>query len=546
MISCRAIFHFVCLLLISCDNLYKDPIGKQINRCDFKCFTEPIFEPVFLDDPEEETYEAPKYSKNFYKNISCNVTTDMPINDVIINLAKQADISACISNNVSGKITLFVQNKKFIELLDDICDTCNLRYKINGNSITVENDTPYLETYDLQFLNISRESKGEIATANDVFSNMDMSQDSHGNNVKNNKIDNGSNSSLKGTGKNDFWAELEASIKTIIEAKSDKSSDISIHKQGGLISVIANSKKQKAIKKYIDKLKKTTETQVLIEAKILEVSLKDEYRGGINWYSKDNGMFPISMKFGDELSNSSQLTAFSVGANNSTNFNAIIKFIEKFGSVKTLSNPRITVMNNQSAILKVARNEVITKLSIYRQFSSNNDSRNSDSLYTDIQTIPIGLIFTVQPAIDSKTKNIILTLRPTLSRVVNFKKVPSYIYVSGKENKANNLNNNLTMMDIPIVEVRELDSVLNVKSGQVIVLGGLMQEKAKNEKIGIPGLSKSPIMKDLFGASSKDSEVTELIIFLRARVIDKKRKNNVHPKDADYLKNYTNDTRPIL
>ena len=366
--------------------------------------------------------------------------------------------------------------------------------------------------YSIQFLNLSRESTGEISTSNDVFSGLSELNDK----AKTKKLDNVSSSSVKGSGRSDFWAELEAILKTILLKPKG---NYTLHRQCGMISVLGNSRQHHAVKQYIIQLQKEASLQVLIEAKIVEVLLKNEYRSGINWYSKEGASFPFSLKSYDQLSNSSQLTSSSLGYDNSLNFNTILRFIERFGAVRTISSPRITVLNNQSAVLKVAKNEVITKPGVYRQFSSSYDSRNSDSLYTDIQTIPIGLIFTVQPAIDYKRKNIILSLRPSLSRVVNYKKVPAYTTIS--ESRKNDFKD-WAVVDIPIVESRELDSVLRIKSGEVIVLGGLMQERSHKEHIGLPGNSNG-ILDILFNSHSKKSETTELVIFLRAKIVDSNR-----------------------
>ncbi len=528
--------------LYACDKIHKKHLTKPITINDTKDFSEPIFEQIPIENTEEIKENEVLYNEKFYTKISCHITSGMALNDAIINLAKESNISVCLANGINEKISLSAQNKPFIDIIEDICNLCDLRYKIINDSISIEKDQPYLEVYDIQFLNLSRESKCKIASTNDVFASADSITHDNRSKKTQNVLDNGSSSSVKAKGKNDFWAELENSIKAILN--DTENSSVSIHRQGGLVSIIANSKKHKVIKDYIKLLKKTTETQVLIEAKILEVKLKDEYRSGINWYTSGTSKIILDAKSADDISNSSQLPMFSLGYS-STNFSSILKYIERFGAIKTLSNPRITVMNNQSAVLKVARNEIVSKPAIYRNFSTYRDTRSSDSFYTDIQTIPIGLIFTVQPAIDFSNKTITLTLRPTISRVVDFKKIPTYTYI-GNGGSTSAMNAHQNTIDIPVVEVRELDSVLNVKSGQVIVLGGLMQEKSISEISGVPGTKKYKVIKDIFNSSAEDSEISELIIFLRARIIDKKSKNVIHPKDINYSKKYTNDTRPII
>lgn len=505
-------------------------------------FTSPIFEDIEIDDSliDDTDDEREVLLPNFYKKVSCSLTPETNINCVLLELARQVGVSIGVKANVNVSASIVINEKPFISVIKDVCDMCNLKYTINGNFVKVEADTPYLKMYDVQFLNSTREVKAETSTTNDAISNLNLggtSQESQDSNKEN-----GSSSSVKGNGKTDFWRELDENIKMIINNDDKTHGAVSIHRHGGIVSVIATEKQHRFIDKYIKLLKKTTQSQVLIEAKILEVCLFDQYKGGIDWTSIAKSQLHASITPVENLGTNSGLAALSIGYNGK-NFQTIMKCIEKFGRIKTLSNPRITVMNNQAAVMKIAKNEVIIKPSLYRQFSSYNDTRNGDSMSLDIQTIPIGIIFTVHPSIDLKRRGVTLTVRPTLSRVVEQRDVEVYSYASNGSG-----GNAITpqKMSIPIVEVREFDSVLSLKSGQVVVMGGIMQEFSKYTRAGIPGTKNKPILDFMFNAREDNSVVSELIVFLRARILSDKRQHVVHKKDNLNMQKFADDPRPFF
>lgn len=446
-------------------------------------------------------------------------------------MARQANVCIGVAPDVKGGASIVINKKSFIDVVKDICEMCRLRYSIQGNFLKIENDTPFLKTYNVRFLNTTREISEEIVTANDTMSSLNSSSESKGTGGK----DNGSSSSVKGGGKTDFWAELEANLKMILHADGKSGDAVTVHRQAGIVTVMGTDRQHKFIDKYISSLKKAIECQVLIEVKILEVGLFDQYKGGIDWSSSSNSRLHLGMTPVSSLSNNDGITTLSVGYNGA-NFQSILRYIEKFGVVRTLSNPRITVMNNQSAVMKIAKNEIITRPSLYRQFSSTLDSRNSDAMSVDIQTIPIGIIFTVHPAIDIQKREITLTVRPTLSRVLEQREVEVYSYTTTGVATPQKIS-------IPIVEVREMDSVLKLKSGQIVV----MQEVSKYNRVGIPGTKNKQILRNLFNATEDNSILTELVVFLRARILDKNgKKHIVHKRDAECLKKCVNDPRPFV
>lgn len=521
------------LIMLSCvPNDHEMPLNRHLNR-------ESVIElSTAVDDflEEDETPPeppSPKISEKFLTPISISVSEDMSIKETISAISNIAKINVFMASNLEGNIAFSANNRPFLDIIKNICECLNFRYNIENDCLKIEKDEPILKTYRVDFLNITRNTQNSISTSTDIFS----MQQFDGKEINTNNQNNGSNSLVTGEAKNDFWAELEGTLKAIINDKNGE--NISIHKQAGLINVYAPKSKQDKIEEYIKLLKNTTESQVLIEAKILEVSLLDEFKNGINWDILKSENLIIKKPY-SPYSGENALNMFSLGINR--NFNIVAQFIEKFGAVKTLSSPRITVLNNQSAVLKVAQNEVIYIPELKRQYASLADSRGLDFMSTAIKTIPIGLVMTVHPSIDTKNNTILITLRPTISRIERYKEVPFFykMYNSSK-NSSSSDSGNVQTQKIPIVDVREFDSVIKVKSGQVVVMGGLMQEVAKNDHENIPGFYDSPI-NFLTGSNEKISKMTELVIFLRAKILKNK---GYHPKDMEIYKKFSDDPRPL-
>lgn len=483
--------------------------------------------------------------KGLENRVSITLTEGISLKEVFLTLARQAGVDLQLDPNISNPPIVFSAKKRpFIEVVRDICELTNLRYKLSSNSIRIEVDTPYPSNYSVQFLNLARTAENRISIGTDVFSSLKEHKSS---------ADNGSNSSIVGKGSNDFWAELDENLKIILSVSIDSKDhppshqvSYSLHRQGGLISVYGSSRHHKLVEEYLQNLRQSVSTQVLIEAKVVEVSLKDQYKSGINWQKLANGSFNADMGLGDLAQKgsfldpiSSQRDMLSIGLQGKT-FSVLLKEIEEFGSSRTLSSPRLTVMNNQTAILKVAQNQVYFRLNYDKQLNmvANRESINVSS---DIQTVPIGLVMFVQPSIDSETQDIILSLRPTISRLTHSVSDPAVdiAFANAKTQSAVQPKPSL----IPVVEVREIDSILRLQSGEIAVLGGLMEARSTNGTAKLPFIGDLPFVGQLFTAVSDGHEIVELVIFLRATILN----NASEPDAADQrlYEEYVEDPRRL-
>lgn len=482
--------------------------------------------------PAKPTAQKPCLTNEMKKTINIKVCEGTPLRGILQEMSHQTGVGMIQSprlSNDTGDIYYTASKVPFIEVLQDLCSLLNLRFQIQGNRVLVEPDDPYLKTYNVQFLSMTRKSENRISVSTDVFAPIEAQS----------RAENGSNSILSGVTVSDFWVELEQNLKMILlldKSTTHKGSHYySLHKQGGLVTIYGTAKQHHHVQSYLKKLKESTATQVLIEAKIMEVTLNNEFRSGINW-SQLNHTVHLSAPMGSlvaarslhkELMPSSDVFTFAV---NHDNFSSIMKFVKKFGTVRTLSNPRLTVMNNQPAMLKVATNEVFFHLEFERYFQF--DGPEIENISSDALTIPIGLVMVVQPSVNLQTGEITMTLRPTISRVQKEVEDPAVAIKSHQKVRST----------VPVVQVRELDSVLKLKSGQVVVMGGLMEDRSSYTTASVPVLDSIPILGEFVKGKDDDRKVTELIIFLTANIMED---SFVAEADEHIYNTYASDPRPL-
>ncbi len=479
--------------------------------------TPPAFQPLCSYCPQ-----APFLTPGMKKNISLTVHEGILLRDVFLELGQQAGVGIALSPETSALskgITYKANKMPFIEVVKDICQLTNHRFQIQGNRLLIEPDVPYLATYSVQFLSHTRKSENRISVSTDVFSPLESKKGE----------DNGSNSVLMGNTLVDFWAELEQNLKMILGSFGKGPVPYTLHKQGGLIIISGTAKQHHEVCEYLKKLKQNTTAQVLIEAKIIEVTLDNAYKTGINW-----NHFGKSLQLKVPLGplNPAQLIseAFTFAVN-IEKFASVLSLVKKFGTVRTLSNPRITVMNNQPAMLKVATNEVFFHLEFERLFQAEGKP-DVENISSNPMTVPIGLVLVVQPSVNLQTGEITLILRPTISRVQKEVEDPAVAIKSQQMVKSS----------VPVVQVRELDSVLKMKSGQVLVMGGLMEDRTSCESDSLPGIESIPLIGEFVKGKEDERQVTELVIFLTAHIIE-----DPHVVDADIriYNTYTEDPRPL-
>lgn len=526
--------------------------------------------------------EEPKAIED--KIVSINVTEEVPVIDVIMELARMSGTDIQVDPTIVGGVNLTLHDKPLRYVFNRLCGLTDIRYKEKYGIVVFERDVPYSKTYVLDFLDMSRSSNSSIS--------LNTSGLTTGSSEVENKVSGTGTSSVETSSTDTFWDDVVADIKQIITTtennhrfytnkalelqtqtlntlkqkkqaensslinNSDKSSSnkkidsedrkftaispetaeevIRLNKRAGIITVTAGEKSHRLIEKYFEKLKKKVTAQVLIEMRFLEINLDKQYEAGIDWSSFSFG--PFTATAGSAVSNiatTSSSATSNIYANLTFNrdIGAVAHLFESFGSTRTLSNPRINAVNNQPALMSFATNQVYFKVTAENNtLTTTTGSVTATNINAEPQTMPIGVIMSVLPSIDIDKGVVTLNIRPTISKTETSAKDPTkYTVINDETQKAE-----LVSVDneIPIANVRELDTILKLKDGQTAVIGGFTERKQTSQEKGIPLLRAIPLIGNLFTYKTDKISTTETVILVKATIVDYGTKMSDYEKDV--------------
>lgn len=311
-----------------------------------------------------EGAEGQDENSSLNKLVSLTVTDSVPVRDVLMELMRRTGANLELDPRVQGSVIITAHEQPFGQVLKRVCLLAGLRYRVEGEFIHVEPDDPYQKTYQLDYLSLRRQTESETAIATNVFdtdvgdtgSATGGSSSGHSGTTM---TQNNSTSKVSGRSDADFWAETEKSIAQILastERKAGAKVNYSIDKQAGIVTIYGDQRQQDAIAAYFSALRRKAYAQVLIDARIIEVELDDDYQAGIDWSAAIGKAFGIAANFGPQAALNTN--GFFTAGIKSTDFNSIITLVQTFGTTRVLSAPRVTVLNNQTAVMKVATNQV--------------------------------------------------------------------------------------------------------------------------------------------------------------------------------------------
>jgi MSHA type pilus biogenesis protein MshL len=453
------------------------------------------------------------------------VVNQVPIRELLFSMARDADLNLDIDSDISGNITMNAIDQTLPKILDRIESQAGITYFLEGDTLKVKADKPYLHVYHVNYLNISRESGGKVSVSTEIGATSSGittaggggSGGGSGSNASQNKA----NSDIENESINEFWSTITLNIGGILEQEIKASSgarlitgnNIIVNRESGIIAVRATSKQHKSIKEFIDKVVGSAQRQVLIEATIAEVQLSDKYQAGIDWSVVSETSGGVVTKggvqdvLGGSLGSSPFFQLATAGTINGNPLNITLKALETFGDVKVLSSPKVMTLNNQTAILKVVDNEVFFTTNV--EVDSGSVNQNSQIVIdTDVNTVPVGIVMSVTPYID-EVETVTLNIRPTISRIINFVDDPNPLLADAG-----------VVSQIPVLQVREIETMLKVDDSETAVIGGLMQDQINKENRGVPILSSIPLLGALFSYTEEEYVKSELVIFIRPIIVE--------------------------
>ena len=441
------------------------------------------------------------------------VVDNVPVDKLLFALARDANLNIDIHPGIKGSITLNAVNQTLTQLLERIANQIDLRYQLKGNHLIVSPDLPYLRLYKIDYVNLARESTSEISVATQIISDVSSGVGGSGSGGGG-SANNNSTTQIKNKSDNRFWEILKENIQAILASHQtqEKSTtgvedNVIVNPQSNVVSVRATHQQHEEIQRFLDQVIANVQRQVLIEATIVEVRLKDNYQAGVDWQRiAGDFTYQQSMLRGNIGQDSPFYTlGYSNPESAFGNISAMVRLLEEFGTVKVISSPQIMALNNQTAILKVVDNLVYFKTKV--DITETNNTIIRETYTTQINTVPVGLVMSVTPQI-SDSDEVILNVRPTISRTLDYKVDPNPTLAQAG-----------TVNRVPQVEVREIESILKVNNSDIAIIGGLMEDSSQQNKQGIPVLSQLPLIGDLFSYRSDNHAKSELIIFLRPTVI---------------------------
>jgi MSHA type pilus biogenesis protein MshL len=437
------------------------------------------------------------------------VVNQVPVRELLFSMARDADLNLDIDNDISGKITMNAIDQTLPKILERIESQTAITYILEDGTLKVRADKPYLLVYNIDYLNISRTSSGEVSVSTEIGATSSGVQDSGGSNSDSG--DNKASSTIENESVNEFWGTITKNISSIIDQQADVgkagSNNIIVNRESGIIAIRTTGKKHKLVKRFIDQVVGSAQRQVLIEATIAEVQLSDNYQAGIDWSLVGSTTSGEQSVIGGNLGATPFFQLASAGTLNGNPLNITLKALETFGDVKVLSSPKVMTLNNQTAILKVVDNEVYFNIDV-NVVPGNTNSNSITTVDTTVNTVPVGIVMAVTPFIDG-SEGVTLNVRPTISRIIAFVDDPNPLLADAG-----------VVSQIPVIQVREIETMLKVEDSETAVIGGLMQDQINKENRGVPFLSSIPLLGALFSYTEEKYVKSELVIFIRPVVIE--------------------------
>lgn len=513
--------------------------------------------------------------------VSISVNQAVPLKDILFELAKQADYDIELDPRITGSIIFTARQRPFDLVIQRISEIAGLRHSFDEDILRVELDLPYSRSYKIDYLNIVRTSTSSIRNQVSVGAAETSA---------------GSGFEASSTSEANFWEELSTNLSQIlgvglsrgtlktqrdprisvaeqnpapvaavpvdgadgavaVQAQAPQAvlqvsslplddngngeelargeASFSVNRQAGMISVYATERQHKEVQEYLRDLKRASTSQVLIEAKLLEVELTDEFSTGIEWrrlaLGGSSGFDLLAPFRGVESSSGAPDGAIlRVRSEQDT-----IRALSQFGHVRALASPRLTVLNNQSAVLNVAENEVYFELDF--QTTELEGGRERVEVSSEVKNVPVGVLINVQPSINLEDRTVSMSLRPTITSISDRREDPG-VSIFAQQVGAD------VQSSIPVIQVQEFDSMISVSSGEAVLMGGLMRDSVRSERRGIPVLGEMPLLGGAFRSQRDTIQKTEVIVFLRATIIEG---SNIHQTDRELYRMFSGDRRPL-
>jgi MSHA type pilus biogenesis protein MshL len=525
--------------------------------------------PGTIPQPVQQMASLPRPRSSAKTETYSVVVNNVKVQDLLFALARDAKLNVDIHPGITGTVSLNAINQTLPQLLSRIAKQADMRFELDGPNLAVMPDAPYLKNYQIDYVNMAREVTGTVST-NTQISTSALSSAGGGAAIG------GGNTSriqIENKSRNRFWESLEKNLKDLLH-ETDKvfpegstetvteqtglqtttgtgaqppagvvarasqlaqtlagspnpatlqntgatvvkrmtfreAASVISSPEAGVITVRATSRQHEKVQEFIDRVMHSAKRQVLIEATIVEVTLSDGYQQGIEWSRVTSGTNYSLTKPALTTNVGSAVTPYVIKYSdiNPLSLLASVELLRSFGTVKVLSSPKLTVLNNQTATLKVSEDFVYFNVKQDIVPGSTSGALSATSTTTTPQSVSIGFFMSLTAQI-SDNGTVTLNVRPSISSIAELKQDPN------PDLAKNNIKNL-----VPQIRTREIESMMRIESGDIAVLGGLMEDRSDNRNGRVPGLGDLPFFGELFNTRANSSTKSELVILLRPTVI---------------------------
>jgi len=491
--------------------------------------------PAALGAPAPEAAGEPRF------DVSVN---EAPLREFLGSLVAETPYDIVVHPQVEGAVSLSLRGVSVREVLEALREIAPIDFRANGHVIFVAPAALQTRTFRLDYLNVERSGRSETRVSSGQMSDSARrGADERGGEpivVSGEERGSPSGSRISTHSKVDFWAEIEDSLRAMIGPGPDRSVVLSPH--SGVAVVRASQRELREVERYLAEVQRRIGQGVILEAKILEVVLSERFQSGINWTLLvksviasqtgggtllADGISEIAGNLGNlhpaigalpSGSNTSAFGgAFSLGIK-TDDFNAFVELLETQGEVHTLSNPRIATVSNQKAVIKVGSDEFFVT-----DVSSTTVTGTATTTTPDITLTPFfsGIALDVTPQIGDGDE-ITLHIHPSVSNVQDQTKE---ITIAGETQR----------LPLAFSTIRESDSVVRARSGELVVIGGLIEDGSNDDRAGLPWLGRIPYLGALFRQTATGASRRELVILLKPIVVDGERQARELRETGDRL-----------